>query len=123
MSVGSEVDRMRRVAGLSKQRLARKSGLTRQAIHLIIQDKRVPRPDTLEKLLKALHATPTSATNLRERVSVERAARGSIDQSTLVDRCWGIILQALERKEVQLSPSEQADLHGRVTEEISELLK
>jgi transcriptional regulator with XRE-family HTH domain len=95
-TLGSMLSGLRRAQGLTGQELAKRSGISQGQISKIENSKAVPSPDDVQRIAKALRASPKVVETLTDEAKQQHAAKpkasrrssgrtGTINQQDLMD--------------------------------------
>ncbi len=95
MNVGGTLAAYARKREISKRRLAKKLGITREGLRLILNGARIPRVTTLEKMIYVLGIPHTAAVDLREAAANMRVARMGFVKQKAIEDMWADFITGL----------------------------
>jgi transcriptional regulator with XRE-family HTH domain len=95
MNIGETLNEARKDCKYSKTELAKRVKFSYEGIRLILLNKRVPTPETLEKLIKVLKIPETAAVELREECIAARILRRGFDAEKIKKESWEYFVQFL----------------------------
>lgn len=96
MDIGRYLEERRFSLRIPKKTLAKRAGVTTEGLRLILLNKRVPNPKTLDKLITALRMTHREGVVLREQAALARAVRTDFDIDEVARKAWDIFSDYLE---------------------------